>query len=170
MTVLGAGTIGASWCALFLAKGLDVGPDSVQALFASSKGLGRHSPNSASRPTPRCLVCVMFRTCPKPAGDRLRAGVRAGTRNLKVALFEKVDSLIWPDVLIASSSSALTVSEMQKRCRHPERVVLGHPFNPPHIMPLVEVAGGAKRRPMRWVARQRSMQRSASRRSASTRK
>ncbi|HRO15487.1 MAG TPA: 3-hydroxyacyl-CoA dehydrogenase NAD-binding domain-containing protein [Paracoccus sp. (in: a-proteobacteria)] len=45
-------------------------------------------------------------------------------------------------VILASSSSGLPMSEVQAACRHPERVVLGHPFNPPHLIPLVEVMGG----------------------------
>jgi 3-hydroxyacyl-CoA dehydrogenase len=48
-------------------------------------------------------------------------------------------------VIIASSSSGLTMSEIQSGCdAHPERCVIGHPFNPPHLMPLVEIVGGAK--------------------------
>jgi 3-hydroxyacyl-CoA dehydrogenase len=50
-----------------------------------------------------------------------------------------------PDVIIASSSSGLTMSEIQKgAASHPERCVIGHPFNPPHLVPLVEIVGGAK--------------------------
>jgi 3-hydroxyacyl-CoA dehydrogenase len=49
------------------------------------------------------------------------------------------------DVIIASSSSGLTMSEIQKgAASHPERCVIGHPFNPPHLIPLVEIVGGAK--------------------------
>lgn len=150
VTVLGAGTIGASWCALFLAKGLDViaydiGADSERALFAFvdaawptliELGLAADASMSRLRYTPdlaaACQTTDFVQEC---TPERL---------DLKVRLFESVDALVRPDVLIASSSSALTVSEMQARCRRPERVVLGHPFNPPHIMPLVEIAGGGK--------------------------
>src|SRR6478736_6256744 len=51
------------------------------------------------------------------------------------------------DSIIASSSSGITPSVMQTKCKHPERVLVGHPFNPPHIIPLVEVVGGAKTSP-----------------------
>ena len=150
VTVLGAGTIGASWCAFFLARGLDVvaydvGPDSERNLFAFVEAawptlavLGFAPGASISRLryssdlSEACEETDFVQEC---APERI---------DLKVALFEKVDSLIRPDVLIASSSSALTVSEMQTGCQRPERVVLGHPFNPPHIMPLVEIAGGAR--------------------------
>ena len=66
---------------------------------------------------------------------------------VKVDLFRRVDAVLPPDVLIASSSSTLLPSAMQAGCRHPERLVLGHPFNPPHLIPLVEVAGGAATSP-----------------------
>jgi carnitine 3-dehydrogenase len=51
------------------------------------------------------------------------------------------------DSLLASSSSGITPSVIQSKCKHPERVVIGHPFNPPHIIPLVEVVGGTKTAP-----------------------
>src|SRR4029078_12633856 len=51
------------------------------------------------------------------------------------------------DSIIASSSSGITPSVMQTNCKHPERVLVGHPFNPPHIIPLVEVVGGSKTSP-----------------------
>src|SRR5260370_22627009 len=51
------------------------------------------------------------------------------------------------DSIIASSSAGLTMSVLQSACDHPERCVIGHPLNPPHITPLVEVVGGAKTSP-----------------------
>ena len=51
------------------------------------------------------------------------------------------------DSIIASSSSGITPSVIQSACKHPERVIVGHPFNPPHIVPLVEVVGGTKTSP-----------------------
>ena len=63
----------------------------------------------------------------------------------KKKLYGQLDELLPPDVIIASSSSGLTMSEIQSGCAsHPERCVIGHPFNPPHVVPLVEIVGGAK--------------------------
>jgi len=63
----------------------------------------------------------------------------------KQKLYGQLDELLPPDVIIASSSSGLTMSEIQKgAATHPERCVIGHPFNPPHLIPLVEIVGGAK--------------------------
>jgi carnitine 3-dehydrogenase len=55
-----------------------------------------------------------------------------------------MDQAAPPDAIIASSSSGITMDVMQSACQHPERCVIGHPFNPPHVVPLVEVVGGAK--------------------------
>ena len=65
--------------------------------------------------------------------------------DFKKKLYRQIDELLPADVIIASSSSGLTMSEIQSDCRlHPERCVIGHPFNPPHLVPLVELVGGAK--------------------------
>ena len=62
--------------------------------------------------------------------------------DVKQPLFAAIEAAARPDAIIASSSSGLSISEMQAGARHPERIVLGHPFNPPHLIPLVEVGGG----------------------------
>src|SRR5258706_11195219 len=62
----------------------------------------------------------------------------------KMKLFADMDDATPVDSIIASSSSGITPSVMQSKCKHPERVLVGHPFNPPHIIPLVEVVGGTK--------------------------
>ncbi|QWK80557.1 3-hydroxyacyl-CoA dehydrogenase NAD-binding domain-containing protein [Ochrobactrum sp. BTU1] len=62
--------------------------------------------------------------------------------DLKCKLLAEIESHIGEDIIIASSSSALLVSDMQVDCRKPDRIILGHPFNPVHLMPLVEVVGG----------------------------
>ena len=65
--------------------------------------------------------------------------------DFKQKLYRQLDELLPADVIIASSSSGLTMSEIQSDCPlHPERCVIGHPFNPPHLIPLVEIVGGAK--------------------------
>lgn len=63
---------------------------------------------------------------------------------VKQALFEEMDRLTPPDVLLFSCTSSFTISEIRTRTVNPERCLLGHPFNPPHILPLVEVAGGPR--------------------------
>ena len=67
--------------------------------------------------------------------------------DFKIKLFADMDSATPSDSIIASSSSGITPSVMQSACKRPERCLVGHPFNPPHIIPLVEVVGGSKTSP-----------------------
>jgi 3-hydroxyacyl-CoA dehydrogenase len=65
--------------------------------------------------------------------------------DFKQKLYGQLDELLPADVIVASSSSGLTMSEIQKgAAAHPERCVIAHPFNPPHLIPLVEIVGGSK--------------------------
>jgi 3-hydroxyacyl-CoA dehydrogenase len=65
----------------------------------------------------------------------------------KIRLFADMDDATPRDSIITSSSSGLTMSLMQSECKHPERCVIGHPFNPPHVIPLVEIVAGTKTSP-----------------------
>src|SRR6266581_686955 len=67
--------------------------------------------------------------------------------DFKMKLYADMDEVTPVDSLLASSSSGITPSVIQSKCKHPERAVIGHPFNPPHIIPLVEVVGGARTSP-----------------------
>ena len=64
--------------------------------------------------------------------------------DLKIEVFAELDAALPADVVIASSSSGLLITRVTVKCKHPERCVIGHPFNPPHLIPLVEVVGGEK--------------------------
>jgi carnitine 3-dehydrogenase len=66
---------------------------------------------------------------------------------LKRQLLHRIDAVLPPSVIIASSSSGLLMSNLQRDCRHRERCIIGHPFNPPHLVPLVEVVAGAQTAP-----------------------
>jgi 3-hydroxyacyl-CoA dehydrogenase len=67
--------------------------------------------------------------------------------DFKIKLFAEIDDATPSDSIIASSSSGITMSVIQSGCKRPERCVIGHPFNPPHMIPLVEVVGGNKTSP-----------------------
>ena len=151
VAIIGTGVIGASWTALFLAKGLDViatdiAPDAetalrrfVKAAWPALERLGLAPGASQSRLT--------F-TADLPAAVRAADFVQENGPeriDFKKKLYRQLDELLAADVIIASSSSGLTMSEIQSACDlHPERCVIGHPFNPPHLVPLVEIVGGAK--------------------------
>lgn len=136
IAVIGTGVIGASWAGLFLAHGHDVvatdpAPGAEERLRSALEGVST---------------------------DRLRFVADAGEaaaaadfvqengperEDVKHALFGILDEAARPDVILASSSSGLLPSVIARGCpRHPERVVIGHPFNPPHLIPLVEVVPG----------------------------
>ncbi len=67
--------------------------------------------------------------------------------DLKIEVFATLDAALPAETVIATSSSGLLISRVSVTCKHPERCVIGHPFNPPHLIPLVEVVGGAKTSP-----------------------
>lgn len=151
VAIIGTGVIGASWAALFLAKGLDVvatdiSPDAevrlrayIDQAWPALETLGLAAGASRSR-----LTFASDLTAAVSGVDLVQEN---GPERIdfKKALYKQLDELLPPDTLIASSSSGLTMSEIQSACEHyPERCVIGHPFNPPHLIPLVEIVGGAK--------------------------
>ncbi len=153
IAIVGTGVIGASWAALYLARGLNVvatdpAPNAeanlrsyIDEAWKDLTVIGL-SPN-ASRDH------LKFTTDMKLAlADADLVQENGPERpDFKIKLFADMDAATPPDSLIASSSSGITPSVMQSKCKHPERIVVGHPFNPPHIIPLVEVVGGAKTSP-----------------------
>jgi len=153
VAVLGTGTIGASWAAFFLSRGLHVAASDPAP---HAEGFLRHFIDQAW-PTLEHLglhpgadpAALTFHADPAAAADGAGFVQENGPERIdvKVELFERVSQALPPDALIASSSSTLLPTAMQARCRNPERLVLGHPFNPPHLIPLVEVAGGAQTSP-----------------------
>ncbi len=153
VTVLGTGTIGASWAAYFLARGLSVAASDpaphaegflrhfVENAWPTLERLGLHADADPAR--------LRFIADPLAAVEGAGWVQENGPEriDLKVALFEQISAVLQPEILIASSSSTLLPTAMQARTHHPERLVLGHPFNPPHLIPLVEVVGGEQTSP-----------------------
>ncbi|MDM9627811.1 3-hydroxyacyl-CoA dehydrogenase NAD-binding domain-containing protein [Rhizobium sp. S152] len=151
VAIIGTGVIGASWAALFLAKGLDVvatdiAPGAEEALrhFVQVAWPALERLGIVAGASPRRLVFT-------PNMEEAVTGADLVQENgperidFKKKLYAQLDELLPPDVIIASSSSGLTMSEIQSACAlHPERCVIAHPFNPPHLVPLVEIVGGTK--------------------------
>jgi carnitine 3-dehydrogenase len=151
VAIIGTGVIGASWAALFLAKGLDVvatdiAPNAEASLkrFIDAAWPALERLGLAHGASPLRLAF----TADLPEAVK---GVDLVQENgperieFKKKLYGQLDELLPSDVIIASSSSGLTMSEIQSGCPfHPERCVIAHPFNPPHLIPLVEIVGGAK--------------------------
>jgi 3-hydroxyacyl-CoA dehydrogenase len=150
VAVVGTGVIGAAWASLFLARGLDV--------VASDPAAGAEERLRAevARNWPALTQLGLTKGA---SADRLtftgEAGAAAAVadfvqengperEDLKHDLFAVLDEAARPDVVLASSSSGLLPSLIQDGTRHPERVLVGHPFNPAHLIPLVEVVPGAR--------------------------
>jgi len=151
IAIIGTGVIGASWTALYLAKGLhvvatDPAPKAEAALrkfvenaWPALKRLGLAAGASQSN------LKFTADLAQAVAGADLVQENGPERIDFKQKLYGQLDELLPPDVIIASSSSGLTMSEIQKGARsHPERCVIAHPFNPPHLIPLTEIVGGAK--------------------------
>ena len=153
VAVIGAGTIGASWAAYFLARGLavtasDPAPEGEAFLrrFIAGAWPALSRLGLAANADPERIVF----TCDVAAAvDGAEFVQESGPEreDVKIDLFRVLDRALPPDVVIASSSSGLLISRIQDACRHPERCVIGHPFNPPHLIPLVEVVGGRRTSP-----------------------
>jgi carnitine 3-dehydrogenase len=153
VAIVGTGVIGASWAALYLAHGFDVvasdpAPDAeaglrkyVDGAWEQLKTIGLSAGASRDRLT--------FTSNMKEALSNADFVQENGPErpDFKIKLFADMDDVTPRDSLIASSSSGITMSVIQSKCKRPERCVIGHPFNPPHIIPLVEVVGGAKTSP-----------------------
>ncbi len=151
--LVGGGVIGSGWAARALAHGLDVvaydpAPDGEAALRAAvdnawpaleRMGLGP----GADRGRLRFVATVAELAA---AADFIQENAPE-REDLKRQLLAEIDANCGPDVVIASSSSGLLPSRIQADCRHPERVVIGHPFNPVYLLPLVEIVPGERTTP-----------------------
>ncbi|CAN7602651.1 3-hydroxyacyl-CoA dehydrogenase NAD-binding domain-containing protein [Acidovorax sp. LjRoot74] len=153
VAVVATGVIGASWAAYFLARGLDV---------------DAWDPSPGAQERLRTVVAAHWEVLSRQGladgahRDRLRWHDRledalaqadfvqeSGPERLdfKVDLFRRMDAAAPAHAILASSTSGLAITDIQQACTRPERVVLGHPFNPPHLIPLVEVGGGQRTAP-----------------------
>ena len=148
ITSLGGGPIGGGWAAHFLARGYEV------TLYLH---------DAAERAGVEAIVDTAWTSltdlglAPGASRDKLRVVTDLGQAvegaqfiqesapenlTLKQALYDELGRLVSPDIVIGSSTSGLTMTEIQARCATPERCVIGHPFNPPYLLPLVEIVGG----------------------------
>ena len=149
IALVGTGLIGSGWAAHYLARGFDVvatdpGPGAETALrgfvddawgLLTRAGLAEGASRDRLRFTPDMREALHDADFVQESGPE--------RPDFKVKLFADIDAATPVDSLIASSSSGITMDVMQSACVHPERCVVGHPFNPPHVVPLVEVVGGA---------------------------
>src|SRR3954447_14546048 len=148
VAVVGTGVIGISWAAHFLTRGLDVvatdpSPGAEERLRTEVAALWPTlTPVEGASPER-----LTFTADPADAVADADFVQENGPEreDVKHELFAVLDKAARPEVVLASSSSGMLPSVIARGCpRHPERVVIGHPFNPPHLIPLVEVVPGEK--------------------------
>ena len=161
VTSIGAGPIGGGWTAHFLSRGYDVTAylhhvdetDAFRAIldtaWASLTDLGLAEGASLDR--------LRIVTDIEEALDGAQFVQESAPERLEIkqALYQQMGEILPSSVVIGSSTSGLTMSEIQATCPTPERTVIAHPFNPPYLLPLVEIVGGDKTSPdaVAWVGR-----------------
>jgi 3-hydroxyacyl-CoA dehydrogenase len=148
VAVVGAGTIGASWATLFLAHGLEV------AVYDPAPDIERRVRDFVARAWPTLTRLglsatadpdrLSFHADPAAAAQGAALVQESGPENLaaKHALFARLEQGLERAAIVASSTSGLLPSDLQAGRIGPERYLVAHPFNPPHLMPLVELVGG----------------------------
>ena len=145
--VIGAGTIGVSWAALFAAHGMSVRvtdprPDAGEVVEQSVRQFAQTLPGG-----PQDADDLLSRIA-VVSQDEAVAGADVVQENgperleLKQELFADVERVAPRTALLLSSTSGLMPSDMSRDMTEPGRLLVGHPFNPPHVVPLVEVVPG----------------------------
>ena len=151
--VLGAGVIGASWASLFLASGRSV---AVYDPSPQTKSSVKRFIDSAWPVLEKLKLTefgnpdnISFHNSPNAAVDDALFVQESVPEQIEIkrALYQEIETSLASDAVVASSASGLTLSEMQAGWNDPGSLILGHPFNPPHLIPLVEVMGNEKTRP-----------------------
>lgn len=146
--IVGTGVIGASWAAFFLARGFDVrasdpadGAEAklrslIKSYWPALELLGLSAGASQDR--------LVFDANVHKALEGVDFVQENGPERLDIKrdLIAKIDASVSNEAIIATSSSGILITTIQDAAKHPERIVLGHPFSPPHLIPLVEVLGG----------------------------
>lgn len=161
VAVLGTGAVGASWAALFLARGwsvraFDPGLEAqqharhfIEQAWPALRALGVTELEAA--PLQRL---AFFATAAEAAqgADLIQENVPEQLA-AKMAVLTEVDAVAPPHVPLLSSTGGIPPSQLQQACRHPQRLAVLHPFNPSHLIPLVEVVGGRQTDPalLDWI-------------------
>lgn len=153
VAVIGGGVIGGGWIARLLENGVDVAvydpaPDARQKIVAVLDNAER--------------ACAKLTTAPRPPKGALHYAVGIAEAvetaaliiesvperlDIKQKIYREIEKTAAEEAIIASSTSGLLPSTLQNGMRHPQRLIVAHPFNPVYLLPLVEVLGGAKTAP-----------------------
>lgn len=152
--IIGAGTIGSSWAAYFLAAGYDVtawdpadgAADKIKAFVDNAWSALETLGVVVDGATPDRLTVTTTSAEAAEGADFIQESAPERL-DIKHALYADFEPACRPETVISTSTSGLLMSDLQAGRIHPGRFVLGHPFNPPHLIPLVEVVGGKETDP-----------------------
>ena len=147
---IGAGPIGAGWAAYFLAQGYKVSSyvheaneeDALRSLIDDA-WIGLSELGLAEGASLTNLSCCSDLAEAVVGAEFIQESAPENLE-LKQALYARLGELVSPNVVIASSTSGLPMTDIQAKCSSPHRTVVGHPFNPPYLLPLVEIVTGEK--------------------------
>lgn len=150
VAVIGTGSVGASWACLFLANGMSVvAHDPAPGAEARARDFVTNA-----WPALRELGIATVDVAPLHAMHFVGSAAEAAKSadliqeniperpELKARLLREIDAVATPDKIILSSTGGIPPTSLQAACAHPQRLVVVHPFNPSHLIPLVEVVGG----------------------------
>ncbi|ARQ00221.1 3-hydroxyacyl-CoA dehydrogenase NAD-binding domain-containing protein [Pseudorhodoplanes sinuspersici] len=161
--LIGTGSVGCGWAAVYVARGYDViasdpalNAEKRARAFIADTWDALHKLGVAtvdSFPDEK----LSFVTTPADVASSVDLVHENAPENiaLKQSVYDEIESAAPPTLVIASSTGGIPPTQLQARMRHPERLLVCHPFNPPHIMPLVEIVGGEKTAPaiVDWALR-----------------
>ncbi len=152
--IVGAGVIGASWASLFLAAGKEID------LFDPAPNAEADTRRYIDTAWPSLVQLGLVREGATPERIRFVGDVASAVAEVKLVqesvperlevkheIYGQIEAALPSDALVATSSSGLLLSDLQASWRDPSRIVLGHPFNPPHLIPLVELLGNERTAP-----------------------
>jgi carnitine 3-dehydrogenase len=147
--VAGTGLIGAGWAARLLIRGFDViaydvSPSAEAKLKAAIKVAWPSMEKLLGKPKKKGKLTFTTNLAEMASKADFIHEAAPEREDLKIKLFKDIDAVAAPHVIISSSSSGFLPTKLQSECKHPERVIIGHPFNPVYLLPLVETVPGAK--------------------------
>jgi carnitine 3-dehydrogenase len=147
--IAGTGLIGAGWAARLLFRGYnviayDVSPSAEDKLKAQIKTAWPSLVSLLGKPKKKGKLSFTTNLADMASKADFIHEAAPEREDLKIKLFQDIDAAARPDVIIASSSSGFLPTNLQSQCKHPERVIIGHPFNPVYLLPLVEIVPGEK--------------------------
>ena len=145
--IAGTGLIGAGWAARALIRGVDVfaydvSPTAEAKLKAQIKTAWPSMEKLLGKPKKKGKLTFTTDLSAMASKAQFIHEAAPERKELKIKLFNDIDAIAKPDVIISSSSSGFLPTDLQSECKHPERVIIGHPFNPVYLLPLVETVPG----------------------------